>query len=64
MNRCIKRVNLILKSSLHNETDDEMYYIPEKMEKHSLGNYTYPTAYLIWGLNCFIKERRDPNETF
>lgn len=64
MNRCVKRVNLILKSSLHNETDDEMYYIPEKMEKHSLGNYTYPTAYLIWGLNCFIKERRDPNETF
>ena len=40
------------------------YYIPEKMERHGLGNYTYPTAYLVWGLNCFLNERRKSNEIF
>lgn len=49
---------------LYNETPDEMYYIPEKMERHGLGNYTYPTAYLVWGLNCFLNERRKSNEIF
>ena len=34
MNKCVKRIELILKSSLYNETPDEMYYIPEKMERH------------------------------
>lgn len=64
MNKCVKRIELILKSSLYNETPDEMYYIPEKMERHGLGNYTYPTAYLVWGLNCFLNERRKSNEIF
>lgn len=64
MNRCIKRINVILKSSLHNETDDEMYYIPEKMERHISGNYTFPTMYLVWGLNCFLNERSDANVIF
>ena len=34
------------------------------MERHGLGNYTYPTAYLVWGLNCFLNERRKSNEIF
>lgn len=53
MDLCIQRIKKICKTNVTKANSEHSYYIPDKMEYNNNGIYTFPTAYLIWGLSGF-----------
>lgn len=53
-NGMFKQINRILENNITYVNDSECYYTPFGMPCRDNTAYTFPTAYLIYGLSCFV----------
>lgn len=48
--KCLQHLELIIRENTVSLTSNKQYYIPEGIDPPRIGTFTFPTAYLLWGL--------------